>query len=192
MKSEIKLATEVAAKSVTASRGTERLLLTQADVDRFWLHVDRSAGVSGCWPWIGAKDKHGYGRFRARKADNRKLVTVLATQVALKLSGTEVPEGRCALHSCDNPPCCNYNKEHLFVGTQDDNVKDCVAKGRLNPGLPPIGSKNKWAKLTEADVTDIRRLRATGMKLADIAGQFGISIQAICSITTGRTWRRHP
>jgi hypothetical protein len=63
---------------------------------------------------------------------------------------------------------------------------------RLHPGLPPIGSKNKWAKLIEADVTEIRRLRLVGRKLAEIAVLFNVSIQAISHIINGKTWKRHP
>jgi len=39
-----------------------------------------------------------------------------------------IPEGYYILHTCDNPPCINPN--HLFLGTQADNIHDSQAKGR--------------------------------------------------------------
>ena len=48
-----------------------------------------------------------------------------------------VPEGMVVMHTCDNPACCNPH--HLVVGTQSDNIKDCVSKGRFS-------RFNRWGK----------------------------------------------
>ncbi len=91
---------------------------------RFWEKVDRSGGPDACWPRTGWHDRIGYGRFRI--GDQQ----LLAHRVAWMLdTGELIPEGMCVLHHCDNPPCCN--RRHLFLGTQADNMADCVKKGRM-------------------------------------------------------------
>lgn len=82
---------------------------------------------NGCIEFVGNKDAHGYGRFH----------NVLAHRRSLLLSGVDI-SGKCVLHKCDNPPC--VNPDHLFVGTQIDNIADAKAKGRI-----PSGSKH-WTQ----------------------------------------------
>lgn len=78
---------------------------------------------SGCWIWLGAlHTENGYGQLR----ENRRNIN--ATHVALKLADRPVPTGLFACHRCDTPCCVNPN--HLFIGTQADNVADMIAKGR--------------------------------------------------------------
>ena len=72
-----------------------------------------------CWEWRGLRDKHGYGRKGPYKTTHR---------LAWEWANGPVPAGMCVLHRCDNPPCCN--PDHLFLGTQADNLADMVAKGR--------------------------------------------------------------
>ena len=103
------------------------------DFDRvaanFAKHVDRSGGPKACWPWTGTKQSKGYGCLGFRCADgvDRRF---LAHRVALMLATAQhfVLEMQ-VMHSCDNRPCCN--PRHLFVGTQSDNMRDCLAKGRM-------------------------------------------------------------
>ena len=90
--------------------------------ERFWEKVDRSGGTDACWPWIGAIGVHGYGRVNL---DGRS--TGIASRVAWTLTFGD-PGDLGVLHRCDNPPCCN--PAHLFLGTQLDNSRDMVAKGR--------------------------------------------------------------
>jgi hypothetical protein len=91
--------------------------------ERFWSRVDQSAGLFGCWPWLGYRDENGYGRV---DAFGRRRTT--ASRVAFELSGGVIPDGMVACHTCDNPPCCN--PAHIFAGTYADNTADMVAKGR--------------------------------------------------------------
>jgi HNH endonuclease len=79
---------------------------------------------SGCLLWLGAVDQHGYGQLRI---DGRARP---ATHIALELAGRPVPAGLRACHHCDNPLCANA--QHLFVGSQRDNVADMVSKARAD------------------------------------------------------------
>lgn len=91
---------------------------------RFWQHVDQSGGLFACWPWTGATFHWGHG---AVKVNGRPWG---AHRIAWELTNGPVPVGLQINHHCDNPPCCNPS--HLFLGTQMDNVRDMIAKGRDN------------------------------------------------------------
>lgn len=87
----------------------------------FWSRVDRRADDE-CWPWRGGKLKDGYGGFYL---DGH---TIGAHRAAWILTFGEIAQGLLVCHTCDNPPCCNPH--HLFLGTDGDNQRDSVAKGR--------------------------------------------------------------
>lgn len=92
---------------------------------RFWALVARGA-TQECWPWCGATSPKGYGKFSTGPRRTRKFLR--AHRFAWELSNGEIPQGMQVLHACDNPGCCN--PRHLFLGTNDDNVRDKVSKGR--------------------------------------------------------------
>jgi hypothetical protein len=100
---------------------------------RFWSRVDTSGGVFACWPWTGPRQTGGrYGI--AAKVDYGHVI--YAHRRALELAlGRELLPGMVAMHSCDNPPCCN--PLHLSEGTKADNAADMVAKGRAPRGRRP-------------------------------------------------------
>lgn len=78
----------------------------------------------GCLNFTGWTDVHGYGRF---KVDG---VMRKPHRIAYELWVGPIPPGLFVCHRCDNPSCCR--PEHLFVGTQTDNMRDMAAKGRGN------------------------------------------------------------
>ena len=78
--------------------------------------------MNNCIEWRGYTNKAGYGV----KTWNRK--HKLLHRVAWEWANGPILEGAHVLHRCDNPPCVNPN--HLFLGTQADNMKDMIAKGR--------------------------------------------------------------
>jgi hypothetical protein len=94
-----------------------------------------------------------------------------------------IPDGLCVLHECDNRPC--VNPAHLFSGTKGDNIRDCLAKGRI-----ARGTTHGMAKLTEADVREIRRRHEVDRASKKSLGrQFNVSDQSILNIIRRRTWR---
>lgn len=79
-------------------------------------------GRDECWKWTGSLDTKGYGRLNIGSS------TFKAHRLSLFLRDQTGPRNMCALHRCDNPPCCN--PDHLFWGTKVDNVRDRHEKGR--------------------------------------------------------------
>lgn len=89
----------------------------------FWKHVDRK-NEKECWPWNGIKDAQGYGRVIYMTSIFK------AHRVSYEMFHGPIPEGLLVLHSCDNPNC--VNPFHLEAGTQQKNMKDAYARGRLS------------------------------------------------------------
>jgi hypothetical protein len=99
----------------------------------------REAGPDECWEWIGARLPFGYGNYWSYFDRRYKG----AHRYAWERMFGPVPAEKCVLHSCDNPPC--VNPAHLFLGTDLDNVQDCIQKGRRarwGGGTPTDRSKS--------------------------------------------------
>lgn len=144
--------------------------------ERLWLLVDQSGGPDACWPWKGARNRQGYGRFAIT---SRKQGA--AHRVALELFlGEPLPADLMACHRCDNPPCCNPS--HLFVGSALANKADCVAKRRHAKGETHYKSK-----LTAADAIFIRE--ASGVTDTELADHFGVARSTIRAIRRRATWK---
>jgi len=123
----------------TCSYACSRVLIRQRQTvpDRFWSKVEIT-GADDCWEWQSALNNQGYGRFSLADTDERR-IRVLAHRFAYELTTAEDLRGRMLLHSCDNPPCCN--PAHLRPGTQSDNMRDALAKGRLDLSGLVIGQR---------------------------------------------------
>lgn len=146
------------------------------DEERFWSLVNRR-GTEDCWEWQGGVGTHGYGRATL----NGKRMTT--HRLAWTLAHGHEPQLQI-LHSCDNKRC--VNPQHLREGTLQDNSRDAVERDRV-----AHGERSAAAKLTEADVIDIRRRLKHGSELKkDIATEYGVSQSVISDIRVGRTWRR--
>jgi hypothetical protein len=94
-----------------------------------------------------------------------------------------IPDGKCVCHRCDNKGC--VRPSHLFLGTQADNMRDMVAKGRSR-----AGSRNHRAKLTEADATTIReRYAAGGITQSALADEYGVVEGCIWNVLHYRVYQ---
>jgi len=146
----------------------------------FWSRVN-SGLPDECWLWQGKADAAGYGRYsRNKRAD-------FAHRVAWELTHNQrVPAGLIIRHTCDNPPCCNPS--HLVIGTHRDNGRDMVIRDRTGHRMPR-GSAHPAAKLSEADVRDIRAAAAAGATYASLSRQYNIVAPGIRAIVLRRTWK---
>lgn len=140
--------------------------------------------MSGCWLWTAALDHNGYGLIGSGGKHGTNLQ---AHRVSWELHCGPIPDGQCVLHRCDTPSC--VNPDHLFLGTQIENLLDMTQKGRRAPMPVTDGEANGRAKLTEADVFKIRRLRAAGVGGPTLAKQFGVDHKTVYRACSGAAWR---
>lgn len=155
---------------------------------RFWARVRKT---ETCWIWDAGGDRKGYGKFYVGRGINRQ-----AHRWAWESINGPIPDGMLVRHTCDNPPC--VNPAHLEVGTQLDNMRDAVERGRIrrgddhptrrDPSLVTRGEQRTQAKLTEAQVTEIRALAAEGIARRKIARMFDIAEVTVRKIVNRETW----
>lgn len=144
--------------------------------DKLRLESSCKVNESGCWEWVKHK-KNGYG------------ITVLqgkheqAHRASWKVFIGEIPDGMQINHRCHNRSC--INPDHLYVGTQKQNMADMYNSGRDNH---PIGSKCGNSKLDEDSVSLIKIMINSGIKNQEIADTFKVSRACIQFIRIGRTW----
>lgn len=154
----------------------------------FWERVDKSGD---CWEWTGSRTKFGYGQ--TKQGLRFGVQSALAHRISWVIANGPVPGGACVLHRCDNPPC--VRPEHLFLGSRADNSADMISKGRgrFNDGRTANsftqGTRNARAKLTEAQVVEIRKRAVAGEHYIALAVEFGISESRANAIVIGNGWR---
>lgn len=148
-------------------------VLTPSDLLRFLKKIKK---IELCWIWQAYKSD-GYGRFT--------------------LKGKEIPAHRISYshfkgppelfrvcHTCNNRAC--VNPEHLYLGTQSENIQQCWLQGRHNVD----GELNPHAKLRETDVKVIRKLHEEGVKAADIARKFSwVDASTIYKVISRDLWK---
>jgi hypothetical protein len=135
----------------------------------------RKLAFPGCWEWQGGRTGKGYGMAYG----------YLAHRLAWEFEHCPVPAGLCVLHRCDNRRC--VRPDHLFLGTNTDNMQDTVSKRRA--AGQRRGQQHPSAKLTDSDLAEIRaryRPRRNGQQLAR---EFGVSLSLIRHIVAGKFGR---
>lgn len=131
----------------------------------------------GCWNWKRSKDKNGYGYIKRKGIRTQK-----AHRAAYEIFNGVINEGLLVCHKCDNPSC--VNPDHLFLGTDIDNVNDRSSKGR---GMR--GEKHHRAKFSEEQVMQILK---SDLSPVDLAAMFGAHRNDIYNILNGKTWKHIP
>lgn len=145
---------------------------------RFFAKVVKS---DGCWLWQASKNNKGYGQILVEKTP--KHIVKLAHRVSWEIHNGPIPDGLGVLHACDTPLC--VNPQHLFLGTQKQNMVDCAEKGRSN-----AGSKSPMAKLDEETVLRLRADAVNDSDFCALAEKYGISRQMVKNIVLRRNWTR--
>lgn len=162
--------------------------LSESEVTRFWQLV-APPNENGCELWVGGPTIHPkrrasqYGALYIR-GTGAHASSYRVTRIAYYLYHGVDPQELFVCHNCpggDNPRC--VAKAHLFLGTGTDNMQDASKKGRMTRG-----ERQKAAKLTEAYVREIRRRRAQGAGLLELATDFHVTRALISMVCLRQIW----
>lgn len=141
---------------------------------------------TGCWEWQGTKP-NGYGYMWIRESTPTKKQGRMRSVHRLAYQEWVGPlNGLNANHRCLTK-CC-LNPEHLYAGTQKQNIADTKAQGRDRTSRNQ-GSKHPEAKLSDSDVILLRQLSAHGVYQKDIARRFSISQTLVSAIARRKQWK---
>lgn len=147
--------------------------------ERFWSKV-APPNENGCMIWQASRNRNGYGLFRTGRSNPET-----ANRVSFRLSKGEIPRGMVVMHTCDVPSC--VNPDHLLLGTPQENTADRDRKGRQ-----ARGERHRDAKLTSADVLEIRRQSKLGVTQSFMANKYGVANATIQHAVSGRRWKHLP
>jgi predicted XRE-type DNA-binding protein len=146
-------------------------------IERFESQINKIE--NGCWLWTGEIASHGGGILRI--GNNQQLS---AYRLSYEIYTGEIPGDLCVCHSCDIRAC--VNPQHLWLGTQQENIQDALQKGRMNNR----GENNARSKLQEDQVIEIITLYKTGnYSQQQLGDMFGVAHTIISGIITGKNWK---
>jgi hypothetical protein len=147
--------------------------LTDGDIKRFRALVVKS---DGCWLWKGGVNRNGYGNFYLKINGRQNLRNAHRVSYALEVGD---PAGLHVCHRCDNPRC--VRPDHLFLGTNADNMEDMIRKGRASHPASTV-------KMTLEKANEMRSLFSAGASKGSLSRKFGISQKQTRDIINGRYW----
>ena len=150
-------------------------------LEKFYNKLPDILDENFCWEWKGAIDAYGYGVL------SNKDKTTKAHRVSYEIYYAKPLGDLHCLHRCDNPSC--VNPLHLFAGTNLDNVRDKVKKGRCYTGNQK-GENNGASKLSDTQVSKIRELYNSGkyttLKLGEM---YNVNRSTISYIINNKTYK---
>ena len=144
---------------------------TKSFEERLERHIERLP-ESGCWIWMGAILKNGYGKVR-----DAEMNSALAHRASYSHYKGNLSKDKYVCHTCDIPSCVNPN--HLFLGTPTENQQDSKRKGRATKAT---------FKLDRLKISEIKSYLNHGYSQKKIANLFNISQSMVSMINTKRTW----
>lgn len=153
--------------------------------ERFWEKVDKTPGHGpngDCWVWTGARNPKGYGNFSSNKRFFK------AHRHAWSLFNGEIPKNIFVCHRCDNPSC--VRPEHLFLGSNQDNLHDASLKGRMSSWQRAQGEANGNSRIDRRAVRAIREAFENAcFSVKQLADGFNIGRSTVLHILNRETWR---
>lgn len=137
---------------------------------------------TNCWIWQATKTGRGIAKYGYLKVNKTMKV---AHRISYEIFKGPIPDGLNVCHKCDVYSC--VNPDHLFLGTQIDNMKDMIKKGRSSKN---IGENNIQCKLSEQIVNNIRNIYNKNPKVnkSSIAREYNVTPTTICNIIKGKLW----
>lgn len=142
--------------------------------DRFWARVVKTAS---CWLWTGhIHKKTGYGNLSYHGKQQG------AHRVAYQIAVGPIPDWMSVLHRCDVRAC--VRPDHLFLGTQADNIEDMQKKNRGS-----FGEKRWSARLSEEAIRIIRAAYIPRKNTGELARRFGVNPRHIVAIVRCERWK---
>jgi HNH endonuclease len=155
--------------------------LTSLQEQRFNKYVQRNIEINNCWLCQKNLNNEGYGQI---KISGKRF---LLHRISYAVFKGDFDDNLDVLHRCDIKNC--INPEHLFLGTQANNMADRDAKGRQAKG-EKNGRYSPVAKLTDIQIKEIRHLKAeTRLSQKEIAQIFHVSRPLISCILRGKRWK---
>lgn len=131
-----------------------------------------------CWEWVGHFYENGYGRVHYKGKHER------AHRLSYLFHKGPITNNLLVCHTCDNPKC--INPDHLFLGTNKDNMDDADAKGRYHQKFQPGGIPPN-SKFTKEEVRFIRS--QVNVPAEILALRYNVSISTIKNIKAGRSFK---
>jgi hypothetical protein len=124
-------------------RNVERIIMAMKENIHYKIN-----NKTGCHEWLRATLGRGYGQlwYKGEK--------YLAHRLSYKINKGDIGDYH-VLHTCDNPKC--INPDHLWLGTNTDNMNDKIKKGRVVKG-----ENHPQAKLTDRQIKTLKSLYSTG------------------------------
>jgi len=163
-------------------------MVNEETVCRFWAKVEKG---ESCWIWKGSKRNKGYGAFVWANSCGT-VIQGRAHRFSYEIHKGVIPKGMFVLHKCDEPSC--VNPEHLFIGSNQDNVDDMMKKGRhvkggtYSKGKYPKGENHHNSKLTEKKVNEIRTDKQN-MSYSALSKKYKIAVGHLHRIITKKAWK---
>jgi hypothetical protein len=150
------------------------------DARGYFLRIlEEKIGSGECflWPFAKTKKRLGYGKMFW----DTRIRFVLVHRKAYEQAYGKIPDDLRVLHKCDQSLC--FNPQHLYLGTQRENMQDAVSRGRL----ATTGERNSHAKLTDAVVLEIRQKFLDGATEKALEQQYGM--HSLWGVLSGKAWK---
>jgi len=160
--------------------------MDEQTIARFRSKIEKQTKVTSphvstpCWLWKGGTIGP-YGRFYWKRETER------AHRLAFRLWVGPLTPGLHVCHRCDTPLC--VNPDHLFGGTNEDNHRDKIRKGRQAKGEAASGGRKGTGTVTSDLARAVRLAADVGVRQADIARATGIHRSTVSLIVRGKVWR---
>jgi len=136
---------------------------------------------TGCWLWAGPIGPKGYGStYYQGKRQGAHRASFLFHK------GLKDTNQLHVLHKCDVPLC--INPEHLYLGTQEQNVRDRDSRGRNGYVVDPLTGYSKGGR-GKLHISEARSIKADTRSWSQIAAHYGVSRTTVQQIKNGSIWK---